>query len=38
MNTAINLEFLSVKKDKTYVLKLFQKGKIVIAGLTTPYE
>ena len=38
MNTAINVEFKSFTSDKVYTLKVFSKGKIVIAGITTPFE
>ena len=38
MNTAVNIVFKSAHSEKTYTLKIFAKGKIVIAGITCPYE
>ena len=38
MNTAINIHVKSYFSDKLYNLKVFSKGKIVVAGLLTPYE
>ena len=38
MNTAINLHIKSYVSNKLYNLKVFSKGKIVVAGLLTPYE
>ena len=38
MNTAINLHVKSYTSKKIYNLKVFSKGKIVVAGLLTPYE
>lgn len=38
MNTAINIHVKSYLSDKLYNLKVFSKGKIVVAGLLTPYE
>ena len=38
MNTAINLHVKSYTSSKLYNLKVFSKGKIVVAGLLTPYE
>ena len=38
MNTAINLHVKSYTSEKVYNLKIFSKGKIVVAGLLNPYE
>ena len=38
MNTAINLYVKSYTSKKVYNLKVFSKGKIVVAGLINPYE
>lgn len=38
MNTAVNLKIRGITSDKYYTLKLFSKGKVVIAGVTNSYE
>ena len=38
MNTAVNVEFKSLTSEKVYTLKVFLKGKIVIAGMPSPFE
>ena len=39
MNTAINFQFKSIMTpEKTYTFKIFSQGKIVIAGVLSPYE
>ncbi len=38
MNTAVNIIFKSFTSTKEYTLKIFKTGKIVIAGVTSPFE
>lgn len=38
MNAAINLEVKGPATGKSYTLKIFSKGKVVISGVTSPYE
>jgi hypothetical protein len=38
MNSAIDIEFQSIQSNKSYTLKVFPKGKIVISGLNRPFE